>query len=433
MVEKTTLPRLGFTGYPPEAGLYASLLERTGLHAQTELGSWRIAEPGPNDPADLAPLWAATDKIIARAEGSVSASEIYAAWRAPPFGLRDGLLPILLTAHLLSRHDRSAVYLDGAFRPTVDRFLIDRLLQEPDAVQVRAVALTDVDMDFISAMADALSTSEVKVPPTALEVARAIVIGVRALPPWTLKSQSLSSPALHLRDRGKGSDDPNELLLKDLPAVLGRKPGDLAGVLLARQVLSVMTELRSAYSSMLAELHSGLLRELRVEPGDEKSMGRLRRRAEAILTLTGNFRLDALATRLINSAGREEDIEGLVSLAANRPTRDWVDRDVSAARVELAALAQQFLKAELLARVDGQEAGRTAMGVYISDPSFPEPHTEEIELSAEDRRAALALASQLEKILEREGVSHVVAMAAIANLGLSLGAASAERRLKVAI
>src|SRR3546814_7135924 len=62
---------------------------------------------------------------------------------------------------------------------------------------------------------------------------------------------------------------------------------------------------------MLAELEQRLLKELRVRGDGNASLEMLRRRAATVRSLTGNFRLDALATRLSSFAGSLEELEGL--------------------------------------------------------------------------------------------------------------------------
>lgn len=422
MVERGAKRRLGIDNYPPEAGLHMSLLEATGLHRLADDGrTWAFAAPPPSDPANLHPLWAATDQRLATIPEGCSVGDLFTLWRAPPFGLRDGLLPVLLLAYLLSRASQSAVYLEGVFRPTVDTFLVDRLLQDPASVRLRRVELSDVHTDFISALADALSTPDALVAPTALEVARAVVGRVRQLPSWTQRTSKLSDRALVLRDRVKASDDPGRLVLEELPRTLETGLGDLAGVSLARRVLELLAELRDGYPRMLADLDRLLRHELRVRGDGDQGLAALQHRAKNVQGLAGNFRLDALATRLLGFTGSVEDIEGIASLAANKPPRDWVDRDVDAARVELAVLAQQFLKAEGFGRLKDRVDGRVAFAVYISDPRYPEPQSREIELTPEERRIAEALAGRMGALLESQGATYDIAIAALASLGLSLG------------
>lgn len=423
MTDSSDRHRLGFEGYPAEVGLHISLLEATGLHKwDDEAERWRFVAPQPGDKAHLHALWVATDDLVKRHAEGVQASALYELWRSPPFGVRDGLLPIIMVAYLMTRAGRSAVYLDNVFRPSLETFLIDRLLQEPTSVSLRAVDLTEIDVAFIAAMAEMLSTPEEAVPPTSLEVARALVKQVRDLPAWTQRTTRLSAGAQQLRDRAKSSNDPNRLLLEDVPAAIGHSLNALSGMEVARKVNALLAELRAAYPGMLRDLEGALKRELRVRGDEEHPLELLRRRSGNVQGLTGNFRLDALATRLSTYTGRIEEIEGLASLAANRPPRDWVDRDVDAARVELAALAQQFLKAEGLGHLKNRSDGRIGLAIYISDPAYPEPRTHEVDLSSEDQAVADAFASRLLDLMASEQTSRDMAIAVVARLGLALHA-----------
>lgn len=434
MTDRSERHRLGFEGYPAEVGLHISLLEATGLHRWDEESErWRFVAPEVGDAARLHPLWARTDAMLLSTTEGLKASAIYDLWRSPPFGVRDGLLPILMIAYLMTRAGRSAVYLEGVFRPSLETFLVDRLLQEPASVSIRAVELSEVDVAYIAAMAEMVATPDEPVPPTSLEVARALVKEIRNLPAWTQRTARLSAGAQHLRDRCKASNDPNRLLLEDVPIAIEAPLDSLSSVGVARKVAGLIAELKGAYPAMLRELEAALKRELRIRGEGELPLEPLRRRSANVLGLTGNFRLDALATRLSTYTGRIEEVEGLASLAANRPPRDWVDRDVDAARVELAALAQQFLKAEGFGHLKNRADGRVGLAVYISDPAYPEPQTHEIDLSAADRQEAEVLAGKIQALMFSDGASREIAIAAIANLGLALhGDAWNEKAVEVA-
>ena len=422
MISQASQPRLGIVGFPPQAGLYVSLLESTGLHQFDGLvKSWRFVAPEAGDPHHLHALWERTDALLAEAPEGLTMAEIFKHWRSAPFGVRDGLCTLLGTAYMMTRAARSAVYLEGVYRPALDSFLIDRLVQDAGCVRIRSIVLSEVDVALITALAERLSTAETLVPPTAFDVARGLITSVVSLPTWTLRTARLSPTTVAFRDRAKVTDDPNQFLTRDVPKAFGVEAETYAGPALARQITVALDELKSAYTGMLSGLETILLRELRVKP-DPESLAKLRRRALDVKGLTGNFRLDALATRLASFEGDVADMEGFAVLAANKPTRDWVDRDLDAASVELAALADQFLKAEIFQRLKGREGGRVAMAIYISDPDYPEPQAREIQISASERETADAMALRINEVLKSEKVSPDVALAAIASLSLILSA-----------
>lgn len=423
MVQPGAGERLGMAGYPPEAGLFVSLIEATGLYRRDQDGAFGFHEPGEADASRLWPLWDAADVALDATARGRTLDELFKIWRAPPFGVRDGLLSILAVSYLLTRRDRMAIYLDDVFRPQVDPFFVDRLLQEPAAVRLRKVEISDVDAGLISELAKQLSEGDDCVGPTPLEVARALVRKVRDLPSWTARTAKLSKPTIALRTLALAASDPNQLLFEDLPRAMA-DGSERVGVSLARAVMSAIAELDAAYPAMLQAMAQTLMAELRFKGAASGDYGPLQRRAANVRGLTGNFRLDALATRLSTFESNLEEIEGLASLAANRPCRDWVDRDVDAARIELAALAQQFLKAEGFGHLKGRGDGRVTMVVYMSDPAYPEPVASEIELDAAERKAADELSAKLAAVITKVGVADHVALGALAKLGLTLAPAT---------
>jgi len=414
MVEKRGTERLGFIGFPPEAGLFVSLLVSTGLYRSDDKGEFGFHAPSVNDAHFLHPMWNAADLALQGSKSGLSFAEIYQLWRQPPFGVRDGLLPVLALAYVLARAGRTSLYLDEVFRPQFDTFFVDRLLQDPSLVRARDVDLTDQDTSLIAQLADALGAGAA-VAPNALEVARAIVARIRGLPNWTQRTTMLSDAALGLRNLALRSHDPNKLLFEDLPTKLESQGGQLATV-----VEGALDELHSVYPKMLGDLAATLFVELRYDFIAEEDWLLLHDRCATVRGLSGNFRLDALATRLGGFTGEISDIEGIASLAANKPSRDWVDRDIDAAKIELAALAQQFLRAEGLAHLKGRGDRQTSMAVYISDPSYPAPVSPHVELNDRERDRAHELAVEIESLIALSGVSPAVAFGAIARLGLSL-------------
>lgn len=415
MVENRGRERLGFEGFPPEAGLFVSLIASTGLYVFNEnTGMFSFSEPVFNDAFCLYPMWEAANALFSESDISVSIDDIYDLWRKPPFGVRDGLLPVLGLAFILTRISRTSLYLDGVFRPQLDAFFVDRLLQEPSAVTARDVEITAQHIGVVSELATKLS-GDVTITPTTLEVAREIVARIRSLPNWTQRTAMISDSAIAVRQLGLKSHDPNKLLFEDLPCKLGKELKFVPDLTIA-----AIKELEIAYPKMLQDLANTLFNELRYNSLDDPDFRLLQQRSQTVKGLSGNFRLDALAARLDGYVGDLEQIEGIASLAANKPARDWVDRDIDAAKIELAALAQQFLRAEGLAHLKGRNDRQTSVAVYISDPSFPAPMSPYVELSEYDREIAEGLAEEMQQLIDRSAVHPSIAVGAIARLGLTL-------------
>ena len=93
--------RLGIRKFPAEAGLFVSILNASGLYRQHN-DQWQFLPPDENsDSCCLIPMWEAAIKLVH--EKTITVSDLYDLWRKPPFGVKDGLLPVLSVAFILSQ------------------------------------------------------------------------------------------------------------------------------------------------------------------------------------------------------------------------------------------------------------------------------------------------------------------------------------------
>ena len=146
MVSHEKEERLGIEGFLRTGGLFASLLEATGLHRET-LDGWRfvVPEPGDGDDCNLAPMWQAAEAALrAKAGHMVAVSDIHDIWRKAPFGVKDGLLPVLSLAFMLSRRNEIAWYRQDVFQASLSDGDIDDLIENPVDIQMRWIDMTKV-------------------------------------------------------------------------------------------------------------------------------------------------------------------------------------------------------------------------------------------------------------------------------------------------
>lgn len=416
MLTSESEEQLGIENYPPERGLYVSLLQKTGIHRERN-GAMRFLRPDQNDSPGLAELWDRADDLLddAGPEG-FHLSKIHAVWRARPFGIKDGLLPFFSLAYLLSRQEKVSVYLDGAFCASLTDFFVDRMLQDSGCVRLRLINISDRHRQILHGVAEVTSQLLDREMPSEIDpltVGRQLVAVATEAPNWVLRTSFLSETALKVRDLANAAHDPNKFMLDDIPKLFPEHE-DLERVV--SEIKTGLQEIAGAFDAMLVDLRAGMLRELGVAHGAD---GTLKERAERIVGLTGNYRLDAFATRLRDMGDNLSAMEGLASLAANKPPRDWVDRDVDAARMELAALAQEFLRAEGLAHVKGGLKGRTRMAIYISDQGRASSLVPDFDVDEANRGRAKALAKELRASIDHRLPTSVV-MAALAELGAEL-------------
>lgn len=415
--------RLGIQGFPAEAGLLVSILEATGLYTNMASG-WHFVPPQDDAPHRLAPIWnVATEYIKSHRNRTIAISEIYEVWRKQPFGVKDGLMPVLAVAFILSQRNNLAVYREAIFRARFDDVDVEYLAKDPATVQLRWMDLSDDSRQLLSGMAEIvrnLDQANTLVNLEPIDVARGLVGIYEQLSPWTKRTMHLSANAVRVRDLFKRARDPNQFLFDDIPTVAGSHIGLAKEEDLQRVINGLregLEELAQAFPSMLHRLRDIMLAELQVPNISPQSLAELRERAANVRGLTGDFHMEAFVGRLAQFDGTDLTFEGIASLAANKPPRDWVDPDLDKAMVDLAEMAQRFLRAETFTRVKGRPEKRHALAVVIGMQGRPTPMVEEFQVADTDRVSIDALIEHIAASLEQADTSRrSIILAALAEL-----------------
>lgn len=416
---------LGIDGFPAEGGLYFSLLEATGLHQETADG-WRFVSPDgkDGDPRYLEPLWrVGRELLMAKSDQAVPVSDLYETWKAAPYGVKEGLLPVLAVAFLLSERSSLAFYRQGVFQAGFSDLDVDYLVNDPSDIQARWMNLSGVSRDLLSELANVVRELD---PGNALrcldpiDVARGLVAIYDRLPPWVQRTQRLSRNAIRIRQMFKQARDPNKLIFDDLPRVhseTGDHGNRATAVGVASALREALVELRQAYPAMLGRLRENLLSELHVASVAPAMMEELRNRATNVRELGGEHRLEAFIMRVARFEGIDADMEALAGMAVNKPVHSWVDPDVDKAMVELADMAQRFVRVEAFAHVKGRQDSRNVMAVVVGLAGRPGPLQGEFDVAGRERQSVELVVEAVDLALRRSGEGRRnVVLAALAEV-----------------
>ncbi|WP_373502194.1 hypothetical protein [Aestuariivirga sp.] len=411
MVNHSDKEDLGMEGFPAEMGLYRTVLKANGLHRKHN-GTFDFRAPSKTTGPSLIPMWDAARELVHNKDGEFPVQEIYRLWQQPPFGARSGLLPLLVAAFILAHRSTMAVYVEGLFQPEINDYVIDRLLQDPRGLSLRHVDPKTDGKVLLKALSAEIETVMVRTPePKPLDVAQALVEFVLRLPEWTRRTSSLSKQAQELCRIMRAASDPHRTIFVELVQLSGHdNPSAIAS-----ELGELLRELHRAYEAMLGRLQEKMLDAL---GHSGIPLEDLQRRAMTIKGISGDLRLDAFASRLQGFSGSIADMESLAGLLVNKPPRNWSDLEPSRAAMEVGQLALAFRQAEMLARVQGRDPSRHALGVVVGTGEQGATALRVVELSAKEQEAAKALAASLQEIFAKAGVSDAVALAALAEAGM---------------
>lgn len=417
--------RLGIDGYPPEGGLFDSLLESTKLYYDMD-EKWQFVSPTlyGGDPKNLGPTWqAATDLLMANTNRAVPITEVYEVWRRAPFGLKEGLLPVLAVAFFLSERDSLALYRDSMFQVSMSELDADYLIRDPADIQLRWMKLSETSRRLLSELAEVVRELDEENTLTHLEpldVARGLVSVYDQLSPWVGRTQQLSTNAKRVRQLFKQANDPNRLIFNDMPSLVDGIESTNNEIAI-QQVVDIvregLKELKIAYPTMLNRLRDVLLAELRVPNTSPSMLTELRARAENIRKLGGDHRLEAFIVRVARFEGKDVEIEDLASMAVNKPTRNWVDSDIDGAALKLAEMARRFNHAEGFARVKGRRDKRRSTAVVVDIAGHEKLFHDEFDVTDLDQTDVSQLIDRVDRTLDESGEERRnVILAALAQL-----------------
>jgi len=395
-------PRVGIDGFPAEGGLCDSVLLKSGLYQKHAEFGWHFAKPVAGaDRCNVLPAWDGALSFLENAQDRrVSLVELYSLWSERPFGIKAGLLPLLSVCFILVNRSILAIYRDDVFQSRFTDLDVDYLTADPSSIELRWMDLPDSSRDILYGLASLVQHDASIGSPRPIDVGRGLVAIYEKLAPWVKKTRHLSKNAFIVRDLFKMASDPNKLIFDDIPKLFSTKQEECDVEQALSRVEDGIDELNGAYASMLDGLNKLLLAELGVHNESEQSYKDLRARAKNIVDVGGDFNINSFVNRLVQYSGAQADIEGIASLATSVAMRDWIDVTLEKARVNIAEMAQKFLRAESFARVKGRVDKRHALAVIVGIDGRPTPVRGEFAVTDKERPQIENLIKKLQKTLQ---------------------------------
>jgi hypothetical protein len=229
MLAAAARPDLGLVGFGPEVAIYRSLLRATGIHRRAATGDrWELGPPEPD--AGVMPLWAA---ITAFCEGATTAqrslSELYALLAGPPYGIRAGVIPVVLAAVLIYRAQDVGVYKDGVFIPVLGPEHFELLVKDPGRFAVKFFAIAGVRLTVFRDLEGMLRSPQAQEPAgvrnvSLLMVAKPLFSFARRLPKFTRQTRRVSERSRRVLGVLQTAQEPHVLLFQALPLACDLEP-----------------------------------------------------------------------------------------------------------------------------------------------------------------------------------------------------------------
>lgn len=350
MLEDSSKARLGLPEdkAPPEKSMYLSVLKAGGLHVESKAG-WRIAFPESGEKADPLNLRPALDAIMTHLEKvpdrRVPVAELYDILRSHPYGVRDGLIPILLLTAFIVHETEIAIYEDGIFKPDTEEFLLMRFAKVPQSFEFQLCRINGIRRALISELASVMQAEHAE-QGKILSIVRPLCLFVEGLPDYVKNTDRLTPETLALRKAIEAAREPSKLVFQAIPEVYGfsgKSRGDLNPADLGKKLGDSLLELRRCYPELQTRMARAITEAFETDQPLEKWRIAISPSAETILVGLSDQELRAFSLKLVDDASPEAEwLEAFGSMLVRCPPSRWKDRDELAFCERVRALSAQF-------------------------------------------------------------------------------------------
>jgi hypothetical protein len=410
---------------PPEMAIYMSLLQAGRIHVQRQ-GRWKIVVPpldGPDvDPCRLAPAIEFIGEMLRQAgEEKVPIPFIFDGLRAQPFGVKDGLLPLVLAIYLRANWHRTALYEDDTYLHDVAAMEFSRLIKEPECFKLQHCSVRGVRSEVFSKLMLTLGIAPVdRTTPDLLDVVRPLAKFIAQLPAYARQTRSIPAVAVAVRTTLLAAREPAPLLFRDLPKACGLAPfkSDVAE---GREQVETFGEalrtsiqhLQTAYDRLLDRVESSIVEAF----GSRNSLQELRNslveRCKRLKPHVTDTALKAFLFRISDSSlQRNQWLESLASLMVRKPAEHWTDSDETEFQHQLSVCVQRMVRVEaLLFGVGGNAAADTCRLVMTRPDGSEVVHV--FEWDESESKKVNELERDLKEMLKRHGKMGLTAAARV--------------------
>jgi hypothetical protein len=349
-------PQGGLEGHGPEVAMHAGVVRHLGLHgritdehAATDDRGTGWTAPGESSTAYPAFMFM-LDMIRASQQG-VSVAELQLALLRPPYGVKAGLFPVILTAGLMHTEDDIAVFDDGSFTPRITPEFIERLTKTPDRVLLRHAPVGPGQRAaVITGLSSILGITEPHRArtrtPSLVRVTAALLEVVRSLSSYGAQTRSISVTAQQVREALRTARDPEHLLFAALPQAIGLSPipagtptnTKQAAELVAR-VADAVHELRAIDVSLETTVAERFIAAMKVQGSLPTARRALAMQADGITTAVVNPPVRALLNHAKQADLPDDDwLAQAALIVGGEPMPSWSDESLDRFTGRLAEL-----------------------------------------------------------------------------------------------
>jgi hypothetical protein len=360
MLSNDHLERLGIVGNGPEYSMYESVLRRTGIHAKRET-AWCIDKP--DSASGIMDVWSTIeDFCVNSTETARSLDGLYELLKCPPYGVKPGIIPVLLLAVIQYHSDYLSVYIEGSYIPVLGPEHFELLVKKPELFAVKYFQISGLKRQLFEELTEIFSAT--KISPkglrnaTLLGIVNPLVKFVQKLSKYSLQADTVSDEAKAVRKALIEAKDPDDLLFRALPQACGFPFIDAHAssdskliVSFKKSLIQTLQELQLSYDRVLSYgqvLLSNAFSAQRDLQGVREYMRAIAGRVNAN-TQVVELNLKRFIQAIIETNSSDKAwLESVLMVIADKPVESWTDTDKLTFEVKLGDLIKRFKNVEAI-------------------------------------------------------------------------------------
>lgn len=367
-------------GRPAEMALYISVVRNSDFHVyDRDSGGWLFRLPSKKrDKCNMLPsIKAITDLLNAGADDAmVPVTEIFQVLAAPPYGVRNGLMPLILALYLATHHQRVALYEDRTYIPFVGGDEFRRLMKEPGAFHLQYCVLEGVRGEaFLKLLSVLKYTPRDPDAVDLLDLVRPLVVFIaQGVPDYARRTNTLSARSIAVRHVLMESREPVRMVFTELPKACGFPPISSQGdenspdpKKLARELKKVMRDIQTAYPKLLKRIGDSLCVAFGLSQGMPHGRDIISARAAQLVPVITDPALKAFCLRLADTKLEYSAwLESVANILARKSPERWRDLDETEFLHQLEIISGRFKRTEFALIGSGRNLNGHALRIALT-------------------------------------------------------------------
>ncbi len=367
ILDRTGEENLGIIGNFPDASMFRTVLFNTGIYRQSTNGLWGYSMPECIEDEGLQAVWQEIrDFLSLPNEQFKKFEDLFDRLASPPFGVRAGVLPILLAAGLKAFPSATTLLRGGEYVPDILPSVIEHLCKHPQSYNLKVLDLDTSTKSYLGEVSKILGEgSDVETYESDLlrRAFEAWESWKATLPVGARTTRLISERTRKLQDLLGRRLEPAELFLARFPDAMGCDGS--SDPTLTKKIKMSLHELETIADQYAAAASTTLKRKLGMGEASEKDSARRVAETWADLFPTDLAPMlpDPSARALMNLSMRpyrsdSQLVNALSSVLIAKPLSAWDDRSLLDFEQQLNAAVQGIEDHALTMVLEGPQATR---------------------------------------------------------------------------